>query len=277
METSKTTTAFATSTGIATSSDGTPIAYERIGDGPPLILVDGAMCFRSFGPSVPLARLLASDRTVYCYDRRGRGESGDAREHSVEREIEDIDALIATAGGSASLYGISSGGALSLEAAARLGGKVEKLALYEIPYDASEEGIRAWHGYRATLTDLLSTGQRGEAVALFMRFVGASDDGVDGMRRAPVWATFEQVAPTLAYDAAALGADRTVPAERAACVTATTLVMDGGASLEHLPFMRRTAEVLTRVIRNARHQVLEGQGHDIDPQVLAPVLADFLR
>lgn len=259
-----------------TSTDGTTIAYECVGEGRALILVDGAMGFRAFGGSPELARLLAPTCRVYCYDRRGRGESGDTLPYAVEREIEDIDALIETAGGTASLYGISSGGALALEAAAKLGERVERLALYEIPYDATEGGVARYHEYRAALARLLADGRRGDAVELFMRFVGAGDEGVAGMRSSPVWPTFESVAPTLAYDAAALGADRVVPRERAAAVTARTLVIDGGDSLAMMPFMRATAEELAAVIPRAERRTLEGQWHDVDQKVLAPVLAEFI-
>ncbi|HKV85867.1 MAG TPA: alpha/beta fold hydrolase, partial [Ktedonobacterales bacterium] len=192
-----------------TSKDGTTIAYDARGAGPALILVDGATGFRSQGYSNELADLLARDFTVYSYDRRGRGESSDTQPFAVEREIEDIEALIDAAGGEAFVYGISSGGALALEAAIALQGKVKKLALYEIPYDSTEQGIAAWHGYRTTLTQLLADGQRGDAIALFMSFVGVPEDMLAGMRQSPMWAPLESVAPTLAYDAAALGADRT--------------------------------------------------------------------
>ncbi|HKV85717.1 MAG TPA: alpha/beta hydrolase [Ktedonobacterales bacterium] len=260
-----------------TSKDGTTIGYDARGAGPALILVDGATGFRSQGYSNELADLLARDFTVYCYDRRGRGESSDTQPFAVEREVEDIEALIDAAGGEAILYGISSGGALALEAAIGLQGKVKKLALYEIPYDASAAGVAAWHVYRAKLSELLAADQRGDAVALFMSFVGVPEDMLAGMRQSPMWAALESVAPTLAYDAAALGADRVPPTERAATVTAQTLVMDGGASLEFMPFMRASAEALTTAIPNARHQVLEGQSHNVDAKVLAPVLAAFLK
>jgi pimeloyl-ACP methyl ester carboxylesterase len=259
-----------------TSADGTAIAYESVGEGPALILVDGALGFRQFGSSVELARLLGPTCRVYAYDRRGRGESGDARPVSLDREIEDIDALIGNAGGSASLYGISSGGALALEAAAKLGDRVAKLIVYEIPYDASDAGTAAWRAYRASLTPLIAEDRRGDAAELFMRFVGASDEGVQGMRQSPVWSIFETVAPTLLYDAAALGDDRVVPTDRAATVTARTLVIDGGDSLEKMPFMRASADELAAIIPHAERRTLEGQWHDVDITVLAPVLADFI-
>jgi pimeloyl-ACP methyl ester carboxylesterase len=261
-----------------TSQDGTTIAYDVIGIGPAVILIDGALGSRStFGGKSELARLLSPQFTVYTYDRRGRGGSSDTQPFAVAREVEDIEALIDVAGGAAYLYGISSGGALALEAAIGLPRKVTKLAIYEAPYDASDAGVQAWHAYRAKLDELIALGQRGDAVALFMRFVGAPDDMIAGMRGSPMWSAFEAVAPTLPYDAAALGADRTPPTERAASLTIPTLIMDGSASYEVMPFMRATAEALTRAIPHAEHRILEGQRHDVDAKALAPILAAFFR
>src|SRR5262249_30072014 len=151
-----------------TSNDGTPIAYNRQGAGPAVILVDGALCYRGFGPMAHLAELLAPHFTVYTYDRRGRGESGNNQPYALEREVEDIAALIAAAGGSAGVYGISSGGCLALEAASRLGGQIQKLAIYEAPYNAEEAARLQWHEYRQGLERALAAGRRGEAVELFM-------------------------------------------------------------------------------------------------------------
>jgi pimeloyl-ACP methyl ester carboxylesterase len=258
-----------------TSKDGTTIAYSAVGQGPAVILVDGATGFRWSPEPSELAKLLAPQFTVYSYDRRGRGESGDTQPFALEREIEDIEALIDAAGGVASLYGISSGGALALEATLGLPGKVTKLAIYEAPYDDSETGIQAWHAYRSQLAECLADGQRGEAAALFMRFVGAPEEMVAGARQSPMWQIMEAVAPTLAYDAAALGSDRRVPTARAAAVTVPTLIMDGGASYETLPFMRATAEALTQAIPTAQHKTLAGQSHNVDAKALAPALTVF--
>jgi pimeloyl-ACP methyl ester carboxylesterase len=260
-----------------TSKDGTTIAYSAIGQGPAVILVDGATGFRWSPEPSELAQLLAPNFTVYSYDRRGRGESGDTQPFAVEREIEDIEALIDAAGGAAYLYGISSGGALALEATLGLPGKVKKLAIYEAPYDDSEAGIQAWHAYRTQLAEFLASDQRGEAAALFMRFVGAPEEMLAGARQSPMWNIMEAVAPTLAYDAAALGPDRRVPTARAAAVTAPTLLMDGGASVETIPFMRATAEALTNAIPHAHRQTLAGQTHNVDGKALAPVLTAFFQ
>lgn len=259
-----------------TSKDGTTIGYDTIGHGPAVILVDGATGFRGYGAPSELAQLLAPDFTVYYYDRRGRGESGDTQPFAVAREVEDIEALIDAAGGEAFLYGISSGGALALEAALGLPGKVKKLAIYEVPYDESDGAIQAWHAYRTQLAKYIAADQRGEAVALFMRLVGAPDEMVAGMRQTPMWGMLESIAPTLAYDAAALGPDRRVPTTRAAALTIPTLIMDGGASYDIMPFMRASAEELAQAIPHAERSTLEGQQHNVDAKVLAPVLAAFL-
>lgn len=260
-----------------TSKDGTEIGYEVHGAGPAVILVDGALCYRGFGPMTSLSELLAPHFTVYTYDRRGRGESGDTRPYSVEREVEDIEALIQKAGGEAFVYGISSGACLGLEAALRLGDQIKKLAMYEPPYDSDPAVLPAWKEYRHKLTESLAAGRRGDAAALFMQFVGNPADQVNGMRQAPHWPMFETVAPTLAYDAAAMGEDRRVPVQRAAQVKAPVLVMDGGADLTRMPFMHATATALAQAIPHAQLRTVEGQGHDINLEILAPVLVEFFN
>ena len=255
-----------------TSKDGTVIAYEKTGNGPPVILVDGALCSRAFGPMPGLAQLLAKDFTVYIYDRRGRNESGDTQPYSVEREVEDIEALIDEAGAPAFVFGTSSGGALALEAALKLGKKIRKLAIYEPPYNSEKVMMQAWKDYRKQLTELLSAGRRGDAAELFMLSVGTPADQVAGMRFAPIWPAFEAVAPTLAYDAAVLG-DRSVPTKRAASVTVPTLAMNGTA----IPFMLDTAQALAKAIPGAQHRTLEGQTHDVALDVIAPVLIEYFK
>jgi pimeloyl-ACP methyl ester carboxylesterase len=258
-----------------TSKDGTEIAYETKGTGPALILVDGALCYRTFGPMAALSELLAPHFTVITYDRRGRGESGNSRVYAVEREVEDLDALIQAAGGSAYVFGTSSGACLSMEAAVKLGKKIKKLAMYEPPYNSVEAARRNFEKYQHKLNDTLAAGKRGDAVGLFMGLVGTPAEQVEGMKQAPVWPMFEAVAPTLAYDAAVMGVDGSVPVALAARVPVPTLVMDGGASYEFMPFMRETAAALAKAIPNAQHRTLEGQRHDVSVDVLAPVLVEF--
>jgi pimeloyl-ACP methyl ester carboxylesterase len=258
-----------------TSKDGTTIGYDQQGAGPAVILVDGATGYRSFGSMPQLAELLAPHFSVTTYDRRGRGESSDSKPFAVEREIEDIEALMSVAGGSAFLYGISSGACLCLEAALQLGRKVGKLAMYEPPYDSEPVARQQWRAYRKELAEALAAGKRGEAVTLFMRLVGVPADQIDGMRQAPMWPMLETIAPTLAYDAVAMGEDRSPPVGRAARLTMPVLVMDGGANLELMPFMSATATALAKAIPHAQHRTLEGQTHDVKIEILAPVLIEF--
>ena len=255
------------------SMDGTEIAYEKRGRGPAMILVDGALCYRSFGPMPHLAELLAPHFTVYIYDRRGRGESGNHQPYALAREVEDIGALIKEAGGTAFVFGTSSGACIALEAALVLGNKTKKLAMYEAPYNSEKAMQQAWKEYRKQLSELIAANRRGDAVALFMQLVGTPADQIDGMRHAPMWPMLEAVAPTLAYDAAAMGEDRSIPAKRAATVTVPALVMNGTV----IPFMLDTAQALAKAIPGAQHCTLEGQPHDVNLEVLAPVLVEFFK
>lgn len=257
---------------FVTSKDGTRIAYDRSGAGPALILVDGAMCSRSFGPMGPLTAFLAPHFTVFAYDRRGRGDSGDTQPYSVQREVEDIAALVDAAGGSALLYGTSSGAALAFEAAAH-GLSIEKLALFEPPYNSDAEAMQRWAAYRTRLNEILAAGQRSDAAAHFMSYVGMPDEAIAGMKHAPMWPLMEAVAPTLAYDAAVLG-DCAAPTGRAAGVSVPTLLITGGASY---PFMHETAQALQASMPNAQWRVLEGQTHDVAPDAIAPLLIEFFQ
>lgn len=253
------------------SKDGTRIVYDQRGTGPAVILVDGAMCYRGFGPMDKLADLLGERFTVYNYDRRGRGDSSTTKTYKIEREIEDIEALIHEAGGKADLYGISSGGCLALEAAEKLGKKVSKLAVYEPPYIPDKKYTPPWKEYRKELKKLIGEGCRGDAAALFMKFVGTPKEQVEGMKQAPVWSMFEAVAPTLAYDAEAIGKDRMPPVRIAADVRCPTLVINGTVT----PLVPEADTQLAETIPGAEHKVLEGQPHDVNLEVLAPVLTEF--
>jgi pimeloyl-ACP methyl ester carboxylesterase len=256
-----------------TSRDGTTIAYDKQGEGSALIVVDGALSVHSSGGKSELAKLLAPHFTVYGYDRRGRGGSGDTLPYAVDREIEDIEALIDHAGGSAFLYGHSSGASLGMLAAVNLGGKVGKLAMYEAPYNDDPEAQRTWAQYLAGLSEALADGRRGDAVALFMRYVGTPAEQVDGMRAAPFWPGMEAIAPTLAYDHAQIqGPANSVPADVAARVSVPARVMSGDAGI---PFMPVTARALTQAMPQGELRILEGQTHEVSPVVLAPVLAEF--
>jgi pimeloyl-ACP methyl ester carboxylesterase len=256
------------------SPDGTTIAYSKQGEGPALILVDGALTVHSSGSGSELARLLAPHCTVYGFDRRGRGGSGDTLPYAVDREIDDIEALVDRADGPAFLYGHSSGGPLAMRAAIRLGSKVAKIAMYEPPYNNDPGAQESWSQYLRQLSQALAEGRRGDAVALFMRFVGTPAEQVDGMRRAPFWPAMEAVAPTLAYDhAAILGEPWRVPTELAERVSVPALVMAGDASF---PFMPDAARVLSQAIPQGQLRMLAGQTHEVNPGVLAPILVEFL-
>jgi pimeloyl-ACP methyl ester carboxylesterase len=257
------------------SADGTTIAYEREGAGPALIIVDGALCAR--GAKAGLAALLAPDFTVYRYDRRGRGDSGDTPPYAVEREIEDLLALIGAAGGTAFLYGHSSGCALVLDTILQAGqgtqASVRKIALYEAPYNDDPAAQAPWKTYLGDLADALAAGRRGDAVARFMAYLGMPAAQVDEMRQAPFFPTLAAIAPTLAYDHAGLmGESLAVPVAKAAHVAAEALVIYGGASF---PFMAATARTLSAEMPHARLREMDGQTHDVDPAVLAPVLGEF--
>jgi pimeloyl-ACP methyl ester carboxylesterase len=258
-----------------TSQDGTTIAFDQSGVGPALVLVGGM--FEQRALDTETAKLAALPRltrhfSVFHYDRRGRGGSGDTPPYAVAREIEDLDAVIGATGGSACVFGISSGAALALEAALALDGRVKKLAMYEAPYNDDADARRAWRGFRQELQATLAAGRRSEAVALFMRLLGVSPDQIEGARQHPMWPMWESVAPTMAYDAAVLGDEAAVPTERAAGLSAPALIVDGEASF---PFMHVTALALARAIPNAQHRTLAGQTHEVAPEALAPLLVEF--
>ena len=250
---------------LVTSADGTTIAYERTGDGPALVLVDGAMCHRAAGPMRPLAAQLPDGLTVYTYDRRGRGESLDTAPYAVAREVEDLRAVIEQAGGEAYVYAISSGAALAMATAAA-GPWITRLALYEPPFMAE-----AGKEYTERLNELLAAGRRGDAVALFMTHVGVPAQAVAGMRGQPGWAALEAIAPTLAYDDAVLG-DGSVPRDLASAIAVPALVLSGGASP---PGLQRAAKAAADALPTAEYRTLDGQTHDVAPYALAPVLAEF--
>ena len=253
------------------SRDGTAIAYDRAGSGPPLILVDGALCSRAFGPTPKLAAALAPAFTVYTYDRRGRNESADTAPYDVRREVEDIGALIQEAGGPAFLCGLSSGGALALEAAAA-GLPVRKLAIYEPPFVGGTNGNRREPDHRARLEQILAQGRRGDAVGYFMvDMVGMPAFFGWIMRLMPMWPKLKAVAHTLPYDAAIMG-NWSVPAATAARVNVPALVLGGAKSPEKL---RSAVERTAAAVPGAGKRLLEGQSHNVSAQALAPVLTEF--
>jgi pimeloyl-ACP methyl ester carboxylesterase len=255
------------------SKDGTSIAYDRIGDGPAVILTGNR------AESAPLAEELAEYFTVYSYDQRGMGESGDTPPYGVEREIEDLEALIAEAGGSAHVFGASAGGALGLEAAAA-GVAIDRLAVYEVPYGLADTP-QQWRAYVDKLQGLLAEGRRGDAFALFMWLAGSPEDDIASARNSPVWPTCEAIAHTRAYGAACLG-DGRPPTKRLVKIQQPTLVVTGTRLDPHMSRLRpgvfqQAADTIAASIPNARRHTLQGQTHMVDPKALAPVLATFFR
>ncbi|KDN23046.1 alpha/beta fold hydrolase [Amycolatopsis rifamycinica] len=256
-----------------TSADGTRIAYTRTGSGPALVLVDGAMCYRGSSPNDALAKELAAHFTVYTYDRRGRGESGDTGPYAVEREVEDLAAVAEEAGGETFLFGISSGVALALAAAPSL--PVRKLALYEPPFIVDGSRPRVPEDYVARLGQALKEDKRGKAVKLFMtEGVGLSGTMVALMRIMPFWAKLKRVAHTIPYDTAMVidhQAGRPLPAAWPE-VKVPALVIDGGRSPD---WMRNGVASLAKVLPSAEYRTLPGQTHIVKAPALAPVLTEF--
>ena len=255
------------------SRDGTAIAYDRMGQGPPVVLVLGALCSRTLGPGVKLAPLLAAHFTVFTYDRRGRGDSGDCAPYAVEREVEDLEALIREAGGSACVYGHSSGAVLALRAAAH-GLSIRQLALYEAPFIV-DHSRPPTDGEWAQIEGFIAEGRRAEALKVFLKMVGVPAFVIAVMQWLPVWGKVSAVAHTLPHDGAIVREfqrGEPLPAAAWAHMTTPTLAMDGGKSPA---WMRGGMRALGSALPRAQYRTLAGQTHEADAKVLAPVLRDF--
>jgi pimeloyl-ACP methyl ester carboxylesterase len=251
-----------------TSKDGTTIAFDRLGSGPPVVLVCGGSVDRMADAAI--AQELASGFAVFNYDRRGRGDSGDTAPYAIEREVEDIEAVMEAAGRSAHLWGSSSGAALALIATAS-GAPVTKLALWEPPY-ILDENARPPADQVEQYERMIAEGRRGDAAEYFMsKVVGMPPEFVADARTQPWWAAQEAIAHTLAYDARIMG-DYSIPSETAGSVKVPTVVLAGGADM---PFMRESAQALADVLPDGHVRFLDGQGHNVDPTVLAPALKEF--
>lgn len=263
-----------------TSQDGTLIAYEGVGQGPALILVHGAMFTRVFYTG--LAAILAPQFTVFTYDRRGRGESGDTALYTILREVEDLEALTNAVGGSAFVFGHSTGAALSLEAARLLPAAITKLAVYEPPFIIDESLPPAPQDFLPRLKELISAGRRGEAIEYYMQIVGGVPaELIAQMRHSPMWPGIEAIAHAVVYDGVIMEDTlRGDPLElrKWACVTVPTLIMDGtvlaGSAVRH-GFLRHGAEELASILPHAQRCTLEGQDHIPTDDVLAPALKAF--
>ncbi|MBB5791325.1 alpha/beta hydrolase [Jiangella mangrovi] len=262
------------------SADGTSIGYDRLSDdGDTVVLVGGGLDDGS--ENVPLGEHLAgAGFAVVNYRRRGRGDSGDTQPYAVEREIEDLAAVIDATRRPAHLFGASSGGALVLEAAAA-GLPVGRIAVHEVPYLLTEPMVAAWRQYVTDLGRALDAGDRDEALRLFMRLAGSSDEDIAGAEAAPVWPALLDLAPTLRYDAACLG-DGPPPADRLAQVAQPVLLSTGATVDPHsagLPvdFFGAAADAAADALPDARRLTVEIAGHVADPALLAPKLAEFYR
>jgi pimeloyl-ACP methyl ester carboxylesterase len=260
------------------SKDGSSIAYEKSGSGPALVIVSNALSVRS--DFRRLATLLGPSFTVYNYDRRGRGDSGDTQPFAVDREIEDLAAVIERAGGSASLFGGSSGAVLALEAANRLGAKVKGAVLFEPPFIVDDSRPPVPETLFQDIGNLVAEGRRGDAVAQFMvKGVGVPEAVVAQMRLAPMWAPMEKRAHTLPYDGALLAglqAGKPLPTGRWTSVKARTLLLDGDQSP---PFLRNATKALAGVLPGATHRTLPGRDHSamfMAQDAFVPVLVEFL-
>jgi pimeloyl-ACP methyl ester carboxylesterase len=258
------------------SDDSTTIAFDRLGDGPALILVHPAFGHRAFDPPMAqLAAQLAARFTVYTYDRRGRGESGDGRKYAVEREIEDLAALINEAGGSAWLYGMSSGAVLALEAA-RSGLPIDGLLLYEPPFIVDDTRPPYTHDYVARLARLVADGRRGDAVAYAMTNAGVPEPVLAQMPGQPFWGAFEAVAHTLVYDGMVMGDTQRGDAAALECfrvAAVPTLVIVGSRSPS---WARNAAEALATVLPAGRFDVVEAEFHTVEAATAAPILEVFI-
>jgi pimeloyl-ACP methyl ester carboxylesterase len=251
-----------------TSRDGTTIALDRLGDGPPVILVSGGPNDRT--ANAPLAELLAPHLTVLNYDRRGRGASGDTPPYAVGREVEDLQALIDHAGGSAFVYGTSSGAAFAIEAAAR-GLAVTRLALWEPPFVVDDSRPPVPADYKERVGELVAAGRRGEAIEYFLtRIAAVPAEFVAPMRQAPFWGAMEDVAHAIVYEADVMR-DYSLPAGRLALVTVPTLVLDGGQAV----WLRHAADAVAAALPDARRRTLQGQPHNVAADAVAPALVEF--
>jgi pimeloyl-ACP methyl ester carboxylesterase len=255
--------------GMVASTDGTAIAYQRVGAGPVLILVDCAGHYREFSSFDGLEGLLARHFTVYQYDRRGRGDSGDTPPYAVDRELEDLAALIDVAGGSAHLYGFSSGGLLALHAAAS-GLPIGRMALLEPPIETNEDPS-AQTAFTAELSRRIAAGQPDDAVGYYLTGCGVPDEIVTGMRASHAWSAMEKVAHTLVYDS--LISEATTR-QLLASVTVPTLVLDSQGSPDDLTGMAATVAAW---LPNSSHRSLAGTWHGVPDDVLAPVLTDYFQ
>lgn len=254
------------------SKDGTMIAYEKTGSGPAVILVDGAFCGKSYGPMIKIAPLLSENFTVITYDRRARGDSGDTKPYSIEREIEDIDTLIKIARGSAYLFGISSGAILCLKAADS-GLNIIKLALLEPPFVGNAKGRRPANAEHQ-LRDMISQGKKGEACEFYLRkIIGVPAIVPFLLKFTSNWSKMKHNAASLPNDAAVCG-DFNLPKKFLHSIKIPTLVIDSFKSPQSL---RKAVAAVAEALPNGKRITLKGSVHNVPPKILVPVLKKFFN
>ncbi|HZY49767.1 MAG TPA: alpha/beta fold hydrolase [Devosia sp.] len=263
---------------FVTSRDGTRIGYSVVGAGPAIILVDGALCWRASGPSGPLAEQLKDRFTVYTYDRRGRGESGDTKPYAIRREVEDLDALIDAAGGSVMIYAISSGVPLALAAADSLGaGRITRMVLYEAPLILDTTRKPVDPDYAGKMDALIARGDNAGAVKHFMQNgVGLPGFAILMMQLMGVMKKLAPVGPTLAYDTALVTPfwkNKPLPAGVWPNATMPVLNIGGGKSD---PWMQNAQLAISKALPNATHRTLPGQNHMVAATAIAPLIKQFL-
>ncbi|MYL70586.1 alpha/beta fold hydrolase [Halobacillus litoralis] len=254
------------------SKDGTTLAYDVYGNGPALIYITGASCHRSFKPIVQDAKIFASEFTVYNYDRRGRGDSGNTLPYTVEREIEDLEAIIDAAGGKAHLYGHSSGAVIALEAALRLGNKVQKVTLYDAPYVCDEKEKAEYKQLSQKIHELLENEKNSEAMLTFLKEIGMPKVFVLLLPLFPGWKTTKALAPTLAYDI--MLTQDMPPLVRATQISIPMQIIVGEKSPVSI---NKVGRQLTKAIPNARFIRLAKQDHLVSGKKLLPILSTFLK
>jgi pimeloyl-ACP methyl ester carboxylesterase len=258
------------------SKDGTPIAFDRVGEGPTVILVPGALGVRThpiLSGFTGLPELLAPHFTVVNYDRRGAGDSGDTLPYAVEREVEDIDALIDEVGGPAYLYGLSSGAALALEAANSLPNKVAKVIMYEPPFIVDGEEPTIPEDGVEQINRIVAEGRKGDAIAYFIMITGAPEEAIPQIKEMPFWADMEKVAHTLAYDFAVLR-NKPLRAGNWPRAAMPKLAVAGG---ESDPFFHRVVQIAADSLPNTQGRILEGQTHEVTSEAVAPLLVEFFK
>ena len=262
--------------GKITSKDGTQIAYSKTGQGPALVLVDGAFCYRDYGVTPKLVPLLSSYFTVFSYDRRGRGESTDMKPYSVDREIEDLKGIVSVTNEIPFVYGISSGAALLLQSVDK-GLIVKKIALFEPPYVVvNVNDIAPPEDAESELITLIGDGQKSSAVKYFMTKVMGIPAPIIflfKLFRKSEWKKNESVAQTLSYDIALMG-NYSVPKELTSRINLPAIVIGGEKSPKNL---LNAVKAVGQSIPDSRVSLLKGQSHNVSQEVLAPVLIQFFN